>query len=946
MRNTHFTPALRPLLLAIALASQVPMTAALAETRVANVLQQQHRFDISAQPLPEALLAFASQAGMRLSFASDLVPEHTSRALHGQMSSQQALSQLLQGQAVEWHLQADGSLLLLAASKQTQHELALPSTMVQSVVAPQGETLYSREDLSRMPIRQGQIAEVLRQNPAVAFDKSSLSSKTPANLEAKNVSINGAKYWDNNFSVDGISMNNDLNPGGKSVSANSSMTDLPANTSQGMNLDVSLLESIQVYDSNVPAEYGGFTGGVVDAQTRRPSKKLSGSASLSMTKDSWTEYHIDKEHQDDFYNSGDADGTGENQPKFRTLTYRATLEGHLTDNFGLMGSIVRKQSDIFDQNIYASDQAQNGVSAPTKTDLGQTLDNLFLKGVWQANDRLSISGTFNYAPMEAEYFNINTLDGAFEMESGGLQTALQVDWQGDWGTWQHTVSWSELEQSRQNGANYFKAWYYSADKNWADPTQRWNAAMEGSYGNIEQSQERLSYNGKLELLPMQWGSTLHQVKLGVGFEDTEASYSRDEEFIQANGTDLIATSNCTTAGGQLDSQYCSASPVLANPYSPWASGAGQMFKRLYYYQAGEVKAEQQSWSAYIEDNMQWGDVSVRAGLRAEQNDFNKNLNLAPRLSLTWDLFSDGQTKLIAGANRYYGREIFDYHLREGREAMRYYSLRDTSTLEFSDRVLAGKSTTNLAGLDTPYDDELTLGIEQIAFDTLFSLRYVQRNGQDQIHRRPISNDGSRPELSTTYYQYSNDGSTDSKHYYLTITPLRSLDLLGSQTQGSLAFSWSDVESSNRSYDDDFDETLVMYQGKPIKAYEIPVDNYTRPWSAKLITQTQIPAWNLTIGNFLNFRAAYSQVMRDGRVPYQGQNIYNYVEKDIGSAFTWDTRIAWELPLGASEAAFVNLDVGNLLNHRNSIGNSSSSNLSSEIEYELGRNYTLEVGYRF
>ncbi|TBU94815.1 hypothetical protein DNJ95_10970 [Stutzerimonas kirkiae] len=938
---------LHRLALGISLALLAP-TNLMAATSTENAyLEQRHHFNIAPQSLPDALLSFTQQAGLRLSFDSGLIPDDTpSPGLHGEMSVQSALTRLLAGLNLTWERQGDGSLMLLRGPEQAQSVLLQNTLVVDHGALPQGNTRYDSEHLQSMPIRQGQITEALRQHPAVSFDRNSLSSKTPADLAAENVSINGAKYWDNRFSVDGVSMNNDINPGGRTVAANSSFTDLPANTSQGMNLDISLLQSLEVYDSNVPAEYGGFTGGVIDAQTRQPKRELSGSLSMSIARDSWTEYHIDDRYRDDFYDSGAADGNADSQPKFRTLTYRATLEGHPSENLGLIGSVVRRQSDIQDKNIYARDQANNGVSAPTRTDLAQTIDNLFLKGVWQVSDRLTLGSTLNYAPQEAEYFNINTLDGSFEMESGGLQTIFNADWQGGWGTWHHILGWSELEQSRQKGADYFKAWYYSADKDWADPTQRWNAAMEGSYGNIEQTQKRLGYDLKLDLQPFQFATTQHNVKLGVNLDRTKASYGRDKEYIQANGVDLIATGTCTTASGRLDSEYCSASPVLANPFTPWADGQGQMFRRLYYYVPGEIEAEQDSLAVFVDDSIQWRNLSVRAGLRAERNDFAQDLNLAPRLVLSWDVLGNGGTRLIAGANRYYGRDIFDVRLRQGREGLRYYALRDTATLEFGERVLAARNTTNLADLKTPYDDELTLGIEQVFFDTLFALRYVQRNGEDQLHRRPASNDGSRPDLATTYYEYTNDGSTDSKHYYLTITPLRTLSLYGTHTDGSLSFSWSDIESSNRSYDDDFDETLVLYKGKPIRAYEIPVDNFTRPWSARLVASTRIPALNLTLGNFINWRDGYSQVIRNGRTPYQGQNIYNYVEKDIGSALTWDMRAGWELPLGKTEAAFVNLDVGNLLNRRNTIGSSSSTSLTAEIDYELGRNYTLEVGYRF
>lgn len=945
-------PAVRRLALCISQASLLGLSLAVSapslaiESSVASGLHRQQSFDVPSQPLPDALLQFAHQAGLRLSYDSSLIPEAPSRALHGSMSIEQALQQLLSSHGVLWENLADGSIILLAATREDANGLTLNTTLVVGARDNQGTQHYDRAHLETMPVRQGQLTEVLRQHPAVQFDRSSMASKTPADLAPANISINGAKYWDNRFAVDGVTINNDINPGGRSMSSNSSFTDLPANTSQGMNLDISLLEGITVYDSNVPAEHGGFTGGVVDARTRAPSRQLSGRASVSMTKDSWTEYHLDDRYKDDFYHSGDADGQAEKQSKFRTLTYRGTLEGHLTDQFGLLGSFVRKQSNIYDQNIYASFMADNGVIAPTTTDLSQTVDNFFLKGVWTASDRLTLSGTASYAPQQAEYFNINTLDGGFEMESGGLQTAFNGVWRGDWGTWDHTLSWSELQQSRLKGLDYFKAWYYSADKNWSDPTQNWNASMEGTYGNIEQTQQRLGYDLKLSLLPFRTGNAVHRLKLGLTAEHTEASYGRDNEFIQANGVDLIATYDCTTASGRIDNDYCSTAPILATPYNGWSTGAGQMFKRLYYYLPGDVEVEQKALAAFIDDNIQWGNVNLRGGLRAERDDFMRELNIAPRLSLQWDLLGNQHTKLIAGANRYYGRNVFDYRLREGREALRYYSLRDSDTLEFGERLRAAQNTTRLQDLNTPYDDEFTLGIEQVLFNTLVSLRYVDRSGHDQIHRRPVVNDGSQSELAGTYYTYTNDGRSDSQHYYLTISPLSALELGNSFTHGELILSWSDIESSGDSYDDDFDDRLVMYKGQVMRSYERPVDNYTRPWSARLVTTTHLPAAHLTWSNFINWRASYSQVIRDGSVMHEGQSLYNYVEKDLSSALTWDTRIGWEMPLSSAEAVFLNLDIGNVLNRRNVIGSSSSTNTNAEVDYELGRNYTLEVGFRF
>ena len=61
---------------------------------------------------------------------------------------------------------------------------------------------------------------------------------------------------------------NRLDPASKNL--NLQVGNIPSN-SQSYFVDTSLLEEVRVYDSFVPAEYGRFTGGVVDARLRRYS---------------------------------------------------------------------------------------------------------------------------------------------------------------------------------------------------------------------------------------------------------------------------------------------------------------------------------------------------------------------------------------------------------------------------------------------------------------------------------------------------------------------------------------------------------------------------------------------------------------------------------------------------------------------------------------------------
>src|SRR6202166_5228259 len=59
------------------------------------------RFDIAAQPLPNALKSFAAQAKMQLLYRYDVVSHATARPVTGQLEKHAALERLLQGTGLE-----------------------------------------------------------------------------------------------------------------------------------------------------------------------------------------------------------------------------------------------------------------------------------------------------------------------------------------------------------------------------------------------------------------------------------------------------------------------------------------------------------------------------------------------------------------------------------------------------------------------------------------------------------------------------------------------------------------------------------------------------------------------------------------------------------------------------------------------------------------------------
>ncbi len=62
---------------------------------------------------------------------------------------------------------------------------------------------------------------------------------------------------------------------------------------QGMYLDSRLIDSVTVYDNNIPVEFGGFTGGTVEVQSRRWSGETHANAYYRTTRSSWNNIFTD-----------------------------------------------------------------------------------------------------------------------------------------------------------------------------------------------------------------------------------------------------------------------------------------------------------------------------------------------------------------------------------------------------------------------------------------------------------------------------------------------------------------------------------------------------------------------------------------------------------------------------------------------------------------------------
>jgi hypothetical protein len=162
------------------------------------------------------------------------------------------------------------------------------------------------------------------------------------------------------------------------------------------------------------------------------------------------------------------------------------------------------------------------------------------------------------------------------------------------------------------------------------------------------------------------------------------------------------------------------------------------------------------------------DLLAELGVRFQQQEqFTiTNNNLAPRLSVAWDPFASGKTKVFATWGRYYDKLFLSTIVGEGDpERIARYYLQDPVGYEtvFGSSPGPGGSARPVLGvvpnhnigtliskappsvtqvdrqLKTPFSDELTVGIErEIAPEMALSLRYIDRKFRDQLQDMDIN----------------------------------------------------------------------------------------------------------------------------------------------------------------------------------------------------------------
>lgn len=909
---------------------------ALAQSTVAPAVSARG-YAIGAGPLVEVLNRFASEAGVVLVFDAAQLKGVQSKGLSGRFSPAEGFTALLAGSGFDAAQNALGSFVLRRrpvppAPRKTEAEVERPMLELAEVRVSArrlaGVDQLDRQMIRTMPAINGDLTSQLKLNPNIQYSEAQLSSQTAGEIAPAEISIHGAKPYQNEILVDGVSIANDLDPGNKIVSTNAEY--IPG-SAQALAIDSSILCEVEVKDSNVSAEYGRFTGGVVDAKICAARKRFGGSLGLGYTSSEWTHLFIDPSKQEEFENSSNAD----NQPRFKKWTYRAMLETRPDPSWGLLMSVIRKQSDI-PLNRFTS--TNSGTTESREATQRRIQDTMVLKADFAPAGSVHKGDvSLVYAPTENGYFIEDYRNSDYTIKSGGINVSGRLESKFEPATVSQQLSFSQMDQSRRSDADYYRNWRWSTDKNWGDSTQSNAGSGEGAFGDIDQKMQNLSYKLKSAFSELSLGSTRHRISSGIEFQKKHAEYARlkDTRYYLTVADLPTAISACQFSNGSTDSEACSSTPTKGKT-------VGQYFRRLMTYKTGSFDVDADTSAAYLEDEAVWRSFKLRLGGRVDRDSLTADTNLSPRSSLTWQ--ASDPLSFNIGANRYYGRNLFAYAMQEKISSLIYTQTR-SGTLTWGEATQT-KPSNRLEDIRSPYDDELTAGLDydSTVLGGPLSLRFTRRDGQDQIVKRLVTKQSDCN--SNQCYIYTNDGSSLTKDITLSWNSNRAFKSGPVATRFWFALNKSDVKSSYSTYADVYgtalaNDEIIQYDGKFIRYSEMPADNYNRPWTLRIGAMSSLPSRHLTFTNILRIRDGYRQMLQDGETDYQGTTVDVWQKTTLPRSIALDSVISWTPRIYGDQSLEVKLTVENITDQKN-----KTSASSTYATYERGRSFSLELGYAF
>ncbi|WP_198527605.1 TonB-dependent receptor [Rhodobacter capsulatus] len=664
-----------------------------------------------------------------------------------------------------------------------------------------------------------------------AFDTGT-NSDTKLNLQPSRLSISGGSVNENLFMMNGVSIS--------STVAAEPFTATPldkADGSTGINtiyglhpqsqyIPEAFIEKVEVQTSDISAQYGGFQGGVVNYRLREPSGEKRGLYTFGYTSDALTHY-----------SNGTPEGSnplGRRKPEWTRREIGFEYETPLSDRTALLFSISRNAAWGRKQLDYQ--YLGEDVEAETTSDFAR----LALRH--QADD----GGVFSLSAAATDYDQdwASNYAWGYTLATRTRARSLTAQYENSFGLWDMTSSLTYATNDVENDSNvdYFANWigrYYDNTEldgalDWCNVgalTTGYVSCMEGGFTG----DKRLDDDSLRADLKFSRALAGGELRFGAAVQKTRASRSRLKD------TTAYAAFNRNFSG------VCAPGDAFCN--------ADQYAWIKVIYPAYATTVEAHKLEAFTEWEKSWDRIDLRAGLRLDRNDVLDNTDVAPRLSLAFR--PNEALRVDLGLNRYYSDDYLAYAIHDNTpiaiNRMRFSPTGDWTFYDF------GHYRYTQQGLDTPYTDEIKLGMtaDDPWSEGVWRLTLLDRHGRDQFAQAARTGaDGKEINFLT------NAGSSRYREARLEYdrvwdrTRLRNLDSVGLRLSGVFA----DNKTSASSYydsDDALNELdLIWYRGTSYSRAEFSelTGNYDIPVRAQVELQTSWKdgQYGLGIGADINF----------------------------------------------------------------------------------------------
>ena len=794
-------------------------------------------------------------------------------------------------------------------------EITVPITITaeQPEVKP-GKAEYSETVIKALPAGPAHLSDLLRTNPAVDFSRDSGLSAGTATLRPAEISIHGQLFYQNLFMIDGVDTNNDLNPADAQDvwSTPSLVAPLGGSSPQGYYVDVEMLESVEVLDSNIPAEYGGFTGGVVDAKLKSSKGENRLSVTYSVQRDEWEEFHI----TEDDISSADK-WRGVYTPDYEKSSLKFNLVRALTDDIGVTLGLSKRQSEF-------AQEYEDDTDTLNQIWHSDAIDSLLgrLDGTVAGFDA---AFSLRYTNRAHDGLTSTTYTGSFVKEHEGLGWTFSGDRELENGTLFLSLSSDRVSDTLDSDSSFFTYHEYAENSG--------ESRYSGAFGDVNQRQTRTSFKPKFTFLPMERGANTHAVSIGGELRSTSSFYERPEDIV-------FEQYFCVRDNGREGCRDQDGDGV--------SSAGDEFLNRRSFFYGGKVDLDYTEIAMYIQDAIELERWDLTLGLRGDQNSYLDNFNLAPRMSAAWHVNREEQRTLHLGVNRYYGRSFLRYQLND-----EIYGWRETyanltrirnrpgeevpcSIPDFENCThLTYDDRTGASDLDTPYADEATIGWTQPLDRVIMKLQFVNREARDGVSRS--RDDDGR-------YFYNNDGKSSTRSITAQWSESAPIEWGSVLFRFDTGFSYRDTNSNRQDdsgYDEQLEVDLIYYQDQLIPASELPAWDYNIPVSIRGSTSAEFTQFGLTWSQFVNYRRGGTIAVdsrEDWLDPATGIEYDIYEDFDFDDLVTLDWKLDWTRSLNDRTDFFVRLQIHNVFD---SIAD--SSRFDTRRRYNKGRHFWIEVG---